>query len=103
MASRARSWSTSLSEFERNGKRFLSRRYSKPRASKPVLGGEGYDHWRFELLEADFGILFKSKSTGLIIYYRVVGKCFVCSKVVGISKVVGTVKSEYGQACTSGT
>ena len=28
---------------------------------------------------------------------------FVCSKAVGISEVVGTAKSEYGQACTSGT
>lgn len=34
---------------------------------------------------------------------KVVGKFFVCSKVVGISKVVGTAKAECGQACTSGT
>ena len=41
----------------------------------------------------------------IVIQVHVVGKFFVyiCSNVVGISKVVGTVKSENGQACTSGT
>ena len=87
---------------------------SLPTGGAPFGASAAHRHGRAGVSEGLGLGLGKGPSSGLCVHYvsgranvgflsKVVGAGCVCPKVVGISTVASAVKSEYGQACTSGT